>query len=113
MAYSWSIGKSGETLADALKRSVKDKTGLEIELLTGEPYSSFVSFYDTPTREPRYHDVAMSFLCKVSGGTKVPGARMSDVKSFSEAEIEEIEIGFDHRQIIMDGIRRLKELGYL
>ncbi len=103
--------KAGETLREALKRAVKEKTNLDIDLLIdGESFASFVKFYDTPTREPRYHDVAMSFLCKVVGGEMKPGPRMTDVKAFAIEEIETLEIGFDHKQIVLDGINKLKEL---
>ncbi len=104
---------AGETLSEALKRAIKEKTGLEIELLREEPMNSFVAFYDTPTREPRYHDVAMSFLCRVVGGQMKPGPRMTEVKAFTPNELKTLTIGFDHRQIVLDAVDKLRQLKIL
>ena len=99
--------KTGERLEDAIKRSVREKTGLEVEPYFNNLENSFIRFYDNPSREPRYHDIAFSFLCKVVGGTIAPGPRMTDVRAFSVEEIEGLEIGFDHKQILFDGLKKL------
>lgn len=94
---SWTlIGEaleSGESLQDAMKKMVEQKTGLEI--LT----SHMLGIYDDPDRNPEISSISVAFLCKVSGSVE------SDKMTFFAFEELPENIGFDHRNIINDAIK--------
>jgi 8-oxo-dGTP diphosphatase len=87
----------GETVEQACARETKEETGLRVEKLR------LVGVYSDPGRDPRFHTVTVAFLGQ---------ADLSDLKAGSDAaEVDlvtdwhEVEIAFDHRQIIEDAWR--------
>jgi len=84
----------GERLEEAVKREVKEETGLEItEVKQFHTYSA-------PERDPRFHTVSTVFIAKGQGKMKAE-SDAQEVKVFSLSELPE-EIAFDHRQILED-----------
>lgn len=98
-----------EAFVTTLKRVSFGKTGLRIELLYSSLKESIVGVYDDPERDPREHVVGLAFLCKIAGGETRPGEKVEAVKGFSEFDIEDLEIAFDHRKMISDAFAFLKE----
>ncbi len=94
-----------ETLEQALKRAVKEKTNLDIQLWANSLQESFVGVYDAVDREPRYRDVALAYLCCIVGGRSRPGLRMQEVRAFTQQEVVGLDIGFDHKKIVLDAFR--------
>ena len=84
----------GETVENAVKREVREETGLDIEIerLTG--------VYSDPDRDPRGHTVSVCFLCKPVGGTLRASTDSADVKKFKLSKIP--ELAFDHKKILKD-----------
>lgn len=107
------VVKGDESLTAALQRAARQKTNLAIELLYPTLRESFVNAYDAPKREPRYRDIGFAFLCRAVGGSMNPGPRMADVRAFEPKELYLLELGFDHKQIVLDAVARLSQLGRL
>jgi len=99
-----------ETFETTLKRVAFAKTNLKVELFYPSLKESLVGVYDDPERDPREHVVSIAFLCKIVDGETKPGAKVDAVKSFSETEIENLEIAFDHRKTVDDAFAIIKNL---
>ncbi len=97
----------GERVEEAMKRLVKMKTGFEIGLLSGSLTGDLIGVYDDPARDAREHVIALAYLCSISGGKKQPGHNVSEVSSFDREELTELDIAFDHRQMVEDAFRKL------
>lgn len=97
----------GERLEEAMKRLTKMKTGFEIRLLTGSLTGDLVGVYDDPARDAREHVIALAYLCGITGGEEKPGHNVSEVNAFDREDIAELDISFDHRQIVEDAFRKL------
>ncbi|TAK04928.1 NUDIX hydrolase [Patescibacteria group bacterium] len=111
------IVRIGQSMEVAMCDRVRQKTGLVVTPLCDTMQRSLVGIYDSPERVEKYGDVALSFLCRVVDGAMVPGERIAEVRAFRADEIARpdhmatLKIGFDHAQILRDGIARLRELG--
>jgi len=97
----------GDTILDALKRHTLRKTGLKIDFYYPFEKKSLVIAHTNPKRDRRGHFVALVFLCKLVGGDLKPGENIQDVKFFSERELKNIDIGWDHREMIEDAFKKL------
>ena len=95
--------KADETIESAVIRAVKEKTNLDVRLFGGSLQDAFVGMYDALDREPRYRDVALSSLCRIVVGVSRPSPRMKAVRAFTYEEIATLPVGFDHKQIVLDG----------
>jgi 8-oxo-dGTP diphosphatase len=100
----------GERVEEAMKRLAKIKTGFEISLLTGSLTDDLVGVYDNPTRDAREHVIALTYLCKISGGEEQPGHNVSEVEPFDREKISELDIAFDHKQMVEDAYRKLEQI---
>ena len=97
-----------ETFVATLKRVALTKTNLKIELFYPSLKESLVGIYDNPERDPREHVVSLAFLCRIVGGETKPGAKVDAIKSFSEPEIKNLEIAFDHKKTVEDAFSIIK-----
>ena len=85
--------KYGEQLVGAVKREVKEETGLKVKVL------KYLGYYDKPGRDPRGHTISHAFLCKPIS-SKIDGSLEGrEIKWFKKLPKK---VGFDHRQIIED-----------
>jgi O-acetyl-ADP-ribose deacetylase (regulator of RNase III)/ADP-ribose pyrophosphatase YjhB (NUDIX family) len=85
----------GESLEEAVKREMKEETGLALtELRQFHTYSE-------PGRDPRFHTVACVFVAKGEGTPKA-GDDASGLKVISLSEIAGLEFAFDHKKILTD-----------
>ncbi len=100
--------KHGERITATLKRIAKEKTGLDIELLyPGDLTKSFIGMYDDPSRDSRFHDIALSFLCEITGGQTNAGLKIAEVKAFDFDAAEKLDMALDHKTILNDALKRL------
>jgi 8-oxo-dGTP diphosphatase len=99
---------AGERIEETLKGLAKKKTGFNIAFLTGAPSKNLIGVYDDPARDEREHVIGIAYLCRIIGGKSQPGYNVSEVKSFQREEIRNLDIAFDHKQMIIDGLGMLE-----
>ena len=91
----------GETVEAAVQRELEEETGIQtgIERLVG--------VYSAPHRDPRRHNVSVAFLMQRSSQHPVGG---DDAASAAYVDNwREVELAFDHRQIVDDACRVLNK----
>ena len=93
----------GETVETATSREVKEETNLE--LMSLEQFH----VYSDPERDQRRHTVSSVFRCLVSNSNIAQLKAKDDAKSAKAWRLDEIlalDLAFDHRQIIIDYVKR-------
>ena len=98
-----------ETLEETLKRVSFVKTNLRVELFYPSLKESLVGIYDNPDRDPREHVISIALFCRIVSGEIKPGAKVDEVKNFSEGELKNLDIAFDHRRTLEEAFLILKE----
>ncbi|RNI13792.1 NUDIX hydrolase [Methanohalophilus sp. RSK] len=83
----------GETTEEAVKREVREETGLLIEIL------KLVGVYSDPSRDPRGHTVSVAYLAVGKGEPKAD-TDAADVGCFKPNNLP--ELAFDHQRILND-----------
>lgn len=99
-----------ETILDTLKRVSFAKTNIEVDLFYPNLKESLVGIYDDPLRDPREHVISLAFLCRIKSGKIKPGEKVDSVRSFSEEQIGDLEMAFDHRKTAEDAFATIKNL---
>jgi 8-oxo-dGTP diphosphatase len=83
----------GEKVEEALKREMREETGLNVDII------KLVGVYSDPERDPRGHVVSICYLAKGEGKLKAD----SDAESVFLFDIEEMpNLAFDHEKMIED-----------
>lgn len=85
----------GETVENAAVREAKEETNLDVEL------ERLVGVYSEPDRDPRGHNVSVTFLARVTGGEPEAATDADEVEVLDPSEVE---LAFDHREIIEDAL---------
>jgi len=99
----WSLiaGKMewGETVEQALKREAREEVGVEVEVIryTGR-------YYDKPGRHPAKTIICLPHICKIVKGEPKANQpeEVQEVRWFDPAEIKDLEMGYDHKQMLID-----------
>ncbi|MFQ6020727.1 MAG: NUDIX hydrolase [Candidatus Aenigmatarchaeota archaeon] len=87
----------GETVKEALKREVKEEIGVEIEVV------KFVGkYYDAKDRHPTKSSIGLPHICKIVKGEPKPVSEVSEVRWFSSEEIKNLDMAYDHKQMLKD-----------
>lgn len=90
----WSIpgGKLelGETLAEGVRREVREETGLQVEV--GELIEAFERVYRDAEGHVRFHFVILDFFCRASSTATLAGGDALEVALVSESEFERFEL---------------------
>ncbi|WP_297506006.1 NUDIX hydrolase [Thermococcus sp.] len=87
----------GESVEEALRREMKEETGLDVIPV------KLVGVYSRPDRDPRGHTVTVAFLCIGMGQLKAG----DDAKEVHVVPVEEalrMELAFDHSEILRDAL---------
>lgn len=82
--------ETGERLADALRREVREETGLEVEVL--RLFEVLERILPDDAGAPRHHYVLLDYLCRVTGGALCAGDDAMDVRWIRRADLGQYEI---------------------
>ncbi|MEZ5815836.1 MAG: NUDIX hydrolase [Hyphomicrobiaceae bacterium] len=87
----------GETVEDACRRELMEETGVKLGKLT------LVGVFSDPSRDPRGHTVAVSFLSRVRSAKAVAGDDAAAVEWVTSWQ--RLDLAFDHKKIIRQAMR--------
>ena len=91
----------GEKTEDAIKREMKEETGLICDI------TDLFGVYSDPNRDPRGHTVSIIYDLIKKDGTLQCGDDASEVKFFQLSNLP--PLAFDHDSIILDKMERNKK----
>lgn len=86
----------GESVEDAVRREVREETGLETEIIR------LVGVYSDPERDPRGHVVSVCFLLREIGGSLKAGSDAREVIEIEPEKIKKEDLAFDHAEMLRD-----------
>ncbi len=89
----------GESLEDAVRREMKEETGLSLKDL--KQYHT----YSAPKRDPRFHVVTTVFTA-FSAGMPVAGDDAKSVRIITENDVRRMKFASDHKKVLLDYFRR-------
>ena len=92
----------GESVETAAVREAKEETSIDVEL------KDLVNVYSNPDRDPRGHTITIAFTAKGDFTTRKADDDASDIEIFSTKELDEIDLAFDHDEIIRDCLKKAK-----
>ncbi len=85
----------GEKVEEALVREMKEETSLDVEIIR------LFNIYSDPKRDPRFHTVSCTFICKAYGAPK-GGDDAKEAKIYRLEDIPFEKLSFDHPKILRD-----------
>jgi ADP-ribose pyrophosphatase YjhB (NUDIX family) len=91
----------GETVEDAVRREMKEETGLDLQDLRQ------FRVYSDPARDSRGHVVSVVFAARGAGKPEA-GDDADRYRLIDLSDIPESEIVFDHAQILKDFVQSTK-----
>jgi 8-oxo-dGTP diphosphatase len=98
--------ETGERLEDALRREVREETGLEVEIVC------FIETFERITLDeagrPEYHFILMDYLCHPAGGTLCAGDDAGEARWFTETEVAGLKITEGTPEVIAKAFARLR-----
>jgi 8-oxo-dGTP diphosphatase len=96
--------ETGEKLEDALRREVREETGLEVEIVC--LIEIFERIMLDQTNQPEYHYILMDYLCRPAGGTLCAADDASQVGWFTEADLAGLKITEGTPAVIAKAFRK-------
>ncbi|MBE6496862.1 MAG: NUDIX hydrolase [Methanobrevibacter sp.] len=93
----------GETVENAAIREAKEETSIDVELM------DLVNVYSKPDRDPRGHTITVAYTAKGNFADKKADSDAIDISIFDEKKLDEIDIAFDHKEIIKDCLKTAKK----
>jgi ADP-ribose pyrophosphatase YjhB (NUDIX family) len=100
--------EAGERLDDAMRREVREETGLEVESLG--VLEIFERIMHDAEGRVEYHYVLIDYLCRPAGGTLGAATDASRCEWFSENELAALKITAGTPAVIERGFRRIEQL---
>lgn len=101
------VVETGEFLENAVRREVREETGLEIEIVS--LVEVFERIMPDQSGAPEYHYVLLDYLCRITGGTLCAADDASRVAWVKEDGIGELKITEGTPAVIAKAFRRYRE----
>jgi 8-oxo-dGTP diphosphatase len=101
------VVETGELLEAAVRREVREETGLEIEILC--LLEVFERIIPDAAGAAQYHYVLMDYLCRPAGGELCAADDASRVAWVAEAELGDLKITEGTPAVIAKAFRRTRE----
>lgn len=92
----------GESLHDAVRREIKEETGLDIDV--GPIVETFDRVHRDDLGRIRYHFVIVDFVCWANGGEAVPGSDAEAVAWVTAGEIDDYGVNAHAKAVILKGL---------
>jgi len=93
----------GEKAERAIKREVKEETGLNFKPV-------FFKYYDEIVPKRKWHAVALIFIGSPIGKIKINKKEVKEFKWFTEKEIKKIKTAFTNKKVLEDYFRFCKKI---
>jgi mutator protein MutT len=112
LAGYWSLPgggvETGERLEEAIRREVREETGLEVEDL--EVLEIFERIMRDAEGRVEYHYVLIDYLCRPAGGALCAATDASRCEWFREEEMGALKITAGTPAVIAKAFRRVEEM---
>ena len=99
--------ETGESLADGVRREVREETGLDIRPL------GVLEIFERIMRDasgvPEYHYVLIDYMCRVVGGTLAPGDDVCAVEWVRRHDLAKLQITEGTLAVIEKAFRERRE----
>jgi ADP-ribose pyrophosphatase YjhB (NUDIX family) len=92
----------GESLTDAVRREVKEETGLDVEL--GPIVETFDRIHRDEDGRIRYHFVIVDYVCWSASGNAVAGSDADDVAWVKGDEVERYGLSAHAKAVFLKGL---------
>lgn len=85
----------GEPPEDAIKREIKEETGLDIE-------PKFFGYYNEFYEDFKWHAVVLMFHTKAEGEIRGNKKEVKEIGLFDEEQIFNLKLAFEHKKVLED-----------
>jgi len=97
LALPGGFAEYDETVEDAVRREVKEETGLSTRIVR------LLGVYSDPGRDPRGHTVSVVFVLKAAGKDVIAGSDAAAIELVDPDRVP--KLAFDHSRIVRDYLR--------
>ena len=93
----------GETTEHAAIREAKEETSIDVEI------EKLLNVYSDPDRDPRRHTVSVCYVARGNFDDAKADDDAKDICVFSFDKLDDVELAFDHKDILDDAKKYLEE----
>jgi 8-oxo-dGTP diphosphatase len=99
--------ETGESLADGIRREVREETGLEVKPV--EIATVFERIIRDAGGRTEYHYVLIDYVCRIIGGEAAPASDVSALAWVSESELETYRLTEGTLPVIREAFRKRRK----